>query len=265
MPKKKLNVKSEEIRKAENLQHSLSDLEHKLNWIPEPTHLFTVGDRVDIGNLRDVVVEEVLHNGKIVKIDFTSIDHNYGNPIRHEHEKRYVKWVDIRLPSTNAESFIQNRDLKLYYTQRDLESLFSMVYHFGLDDSPSYQRDYVWDLSDKVALIDSIFQNIDIGKFVFINLPYTDDGAYYEVLDGKQRVRAILDFYEDRFEYKGKTFSQLSLRDQNHFRTYPISYAEARDLSDEQKIRYFLMLNTAGKVMDTEHLAKVAAMLSNAT
>jgi hypothetical protein len=42
---------------------------------------------------------------------------------------------------------------------------------------------------------------------------------------------------------------------------YPISYSEMRDITDEQKIRYFLMLNTSGKVMDTAHLAKVAAML----
>jgi uncharacterized protein with ParB-like and HNH nuclease domain len=73
----------------------------------------------------------------------------------------------------------------------------------------------VWELEDKVALIDSIFNNVDIGKFAFIHLNYGEKYTY-EILDGKQRMRAILDYYENRFQYKGKYFNELSCREQNH-------------------------------------------------
>ena len=70
-----------------------------------------------------------------------------------------------------------------------------MAYHRGLIDNPDYQRGYVWTLEDKQKLIQSIFNRADIGKFVFI-----EDENYreyrLEVIDGKQRLRAILDYYE---------------------------------------------------------------------
>ena len=79
--------------------------------------------------------------------------------------------------------------------------------------NPDYQRDYVWELSDKQLLIDSIFNNIDIGKFAFIHLDYktwNKTGYAYEILDGKQRLKTIIDFYENRFSYKGIYYNDLS-------------------------------------------------------
>jgi uncharacterized protein with ParB-like and HNH nuclease domain len=118
----------------------------------------------------------------------------------------------------------------------------------------------VWTTKDKVNLIDSIFNCIDIGKFAFIKKNYGDD-YLYEVLDGKQRIRAILDYFENRFPYKGKYFNDLCNRDKDHFEEYNISVAEARNLSKEQILQYFLMLNTGGKIMSKKHLDKVRNML----
>lgn len=88
-----------------------------------------------------------------------------------------------------------------------------------------------------------------------------ETGYSSEILDGKQRMRAILDFYEDRFQYKGKYFSQLSVKDQNHFKRYPVSVAETSEMSKEQVLRYFINLNSNGKVMSQDHLNKVKQML----
>lgn len=236
-------------------------IEDRTEFLPEPTYFYNVGDRVSIGALEDVYVVEKLLDGKIYEIKYSSTDTNYGNPIKHENQHRFVSWLDIR-PYTEDKSkeLIKNSDLDLQYSQRGMTDIFSKAYYFGIDFEPDYQRDYVWELEDKVALIDSIFNNIDIGKFVFIHKGY--GGKYtYEILDGKQRIRAILDFYENRFKYKGKFFNDLSLREQDHLENYHISSSEVREITREQALRYFVKLNKHGKVMDKSQIEKVEKMI----
>jgi hydrogenase maturation factor len=264
MPRKKIDktpkLNEEELRK-QKLEYDLEEI-RKERFISEPTYKFNIGDKVIIGNLKDVYVEKILDDSKIYLIDFTRIDENYGNPIKYEHQKMYVTWTDIRKYQENlSKDLIRNSDLRMSFMQQTISSLFNKVYHFGVDFEPEYQRDFVWNLEDKIALIDSIFNNVEIGKFVFIHLGYYGKYAY-EILDGKQRLKTLLDFFEDRFQYKGKYFSDLSIREQDFFEDYSVSVAETRDeLTREQKLRYFLKLNTNGKVMAKEQLEKVEKML----
>lgn len=245
----------------ERLERNLKDIKEEYSLIPEPTYQFNAGDKVVIGNLKDVTIEEVLEDGKIYKIDYTSIENNYGNQIINKNQKRYVTWYSIRkYNDEQPKSLIKNKDLQLQYSQRGMGDLLTKTYHFGVDFEPEYQREYVWELQDKVALIDSIFNNVDIGKFLFIHNNFGDT-YLYEILDGKQRMRALLDFYEDRFQYQGYYFSDLSARDQDHFENYSISMAEVKDISEEQILRYFLMVNTTGKTISKEHLDKIKEKL----
>ena len=256
--KKKVEEKSQEQLQKEQLERNLNRIRKDYHFIPEPTRLFNIGDNVSIGNLKDAKVEEILDNGKIYLINYTNVDHNYGNPIEMLNCRDYWMWTEVKKINDDKESLVKNTDIRIRYSQRTIKSLLTQVYHFGVDFEPKYQRDYVWELKDKSALIDSIFNNVDIGKFTFIN-----KGVMYpnEILDGKQRLTAICEFYEDRFPYKGKYFSELSVKDQGHFTDYNISWGELEDLTEEQSIRYFLILNTSGKVMDKEHLDKVREML----
>jgi uncharacterized protein with ParB-like and HNH nuclease domain len=262
---KKKKLTAEELKEI-NLQRSFDELMEKLHLIPEPTYTFGIAQLVEIGHLKDVFVEEIKENGKIYLINFTSIDNNRGNPIRNENQRRYVSWLDIRKTVSNTDRLEKNSDIRLYYSQRNIQDLLSKSYHFGVNFDPEYQREYVWELEDKIKLIDSIFNNVDIGKFTFIRYDtetWRETKLSYEVLDGKQRIRAILDYFEDRFEYKGKKFSDLSNRDKWHFEDYPISIAEVNQMSNEEIMRYFLILNTAGKVMDENHLEKVRNKLKD--
>lgn len=238
------------------LENELKGLKEKLHLIPEPTYIHKVGTEVISGSLKDVVVEEVLEGGKLYKLDFTNFDNNYGNPILTPHQKKYAIWTSVRKKVDNTESFIKNEDVKFRFMQERIISLILKTYDSGVDFEPDYQRDYVWDMKDKIFLIDSIFKNVDIGKFVFIFKGYSKE-ILYEILDGKQRLRAILDYYEDRFAYKGKFFSDLSFEDQHHFVGYSVATCEVGDLTEEQILRYFLCLNTSGKAMSKKHLNKI--------
>ncbi|MNH75601.1 hypothetical protein D3C73_278450 [compost metagenome] len=265
MPRKKSVHDPDKLKQENHIRH-LKELEDRLHLIPDPTYSFEVGESVRLGNLEDVTVLSILHDGKIIELNYTSVNNNYGNPIRNENQKGYYRWVDIRKSNTISTSFIKNDDIRLNYSQTSLEALFSKAYYFGVDFEPEYQRNYVWDESDKVKLIDAIFNNVDIGKFAFVHLSDDEwrqnDFKYsYEILDGKQRFRAILDFYESRIKYNGVFFKELSLKDQSHFKRYTINVAETQQLSRESKLRYFLMLNTGGRIMSEEHLEIVRKQL----
>jgi hydrogenase maturation factor len=258
--KKEIIIETWEQKREKELDKFIKD---RTEFLPEPTYFYNIGDRVCIGALADVYVVDKILDGKVYEIDYVSTNTNYSNPIKHEHQRRFVSWLDIR-PYTEDKSkeLINNTDLRLDYSQRSMSDIISKAYYFGIDFEPEYQRDYVWELEDKVALIDSIFNNVDIGKFVFIHLGYS--GKYsYEILDGKQRIRAILDFYENRFQYKGKYFNELSLREQDHLEDYPISFAEVRDITREQILRYFVKLNKHGKIMDKVQIEKVEKMIED--
>ena len=204
----------------------------------------------------------LLISGKIYKIEYSKVDNNYGNPIRTDGLVRYAWWYDLRPVAKSTESLIKNKDVHLSFYSTSLSSLFSNAYYFGVDMDPDYQREYVWSEEDKVALIDSIFNNIDIGKFVFVHKDYGED-FLYEILDGKQRMRAILDYFENRFPYKGKYFNDLCNEDRNWFENKIISVAEIPDTNKNVILKYFVMLNSAGKTMDKRNLERVKGMMGD--
>lgn len=122
----------------------------------------------------------------------------------------------------------------------------------------------MWDFDDKVKLIDSIFNNVDIGKFVLINRPYKTGQKSYEILDGKQRLLALIEFFENRFEYKGVMFKDLSFTDKTHFENYSISWCDVKDeITKKQKYQYFLKLNIGGKPVDKKHIAMVQQLYNS--
>ena len=73
-----------------------------------------------------------------------------------------------------------------------------------LNLSPYYQRSgEVWTNSKKQDLIDSIFNEIDLPKFYFHFYPEEVERKYdYAVIDGKQRIMAIVDFLRDKLRLK---------------------------------------------------------------
>ena len=70
----------------------------------------------------------------------------------------------------------------------------------------------------------------------------------------------IIEFYEDRFSYMGKYYSDLSGMDKYTFKNHPIAIGNIEESEKKVILKYFLMLNRTGKVMDQKHLDKVEQM-----
>ncbi len=88
--------------------------------------------------------------------------------------------------------------------------LVSGVFSGGnYEKRPIYQRRITWDEKKRSRLIESFIMNIPVPP-IFI---YEVDYGKYEVMDGLQRVSAIIDFYEDKYELEGLTeWSELNGR-----------------------------------------------------
>ncbi len=59
-----------------------------------------------------------------------------------------------------------------------------------------------WDTESKSHLIESLIANIPIIPIVL----YESNYGEYDVIDGNQRIRAIVDFYNNKFELTGVEF-----------------------------------------------------------
>lgn len=260
MAKKKERT-PEEIEKLVqlNLDRQKQDLLEIVakGFIPEPTRTFDVGEEVEFGAHQNVVIAE-------------KTDDNLMYLVHSKTSKSWIFWLDMfkkRKPESFAAlpQFTVKDDMRLQFYQSRISSFNTHIYHFGVDINPEYQRELVWELEDKQKLIDSIFKNVDIGKFVFIRRNYdaskNPTPHFFEILDGKQRLTAIKEFWEDRFQYNGFYYSELHPYDQSHFDGYLISMAEVTEPTKEQIYRYFLRLNTAGKPIEQSHLDKVAGLL----
>lgn len=245
-----------------------SELERfREQFIPAPpTHrIFKVGDEVKVGAIKSSVVMEVFDEGRMYLLYQICTENNYGRPYEYSREMVF-SWLGC-FPvesNSNEEKLREENDIRLNFSQRNIDGLLYCHYHFGINDDMDYQRELVWEHEDKVALIDSIFKNIDIGKFCLIKLPFKPNSFSYEILDGKQRLNALKEFFESRFKYKGKYFHEMSPRDRNQFEDFSVSWAETGRITDEQKYRYFLRLNTQGKPQDAKHMDKVMKLWKEA-
>jgi hypothetical protein len=85
---------------------------------------------------------------------------------------------------------------------------------------PEYQRRHRWDTGRKSRLIESFLMNVPVPP-VFL---YEYELARFEVMDGRQRLTALMEFYDDKFkltdlqhwpELNGRMYSTLpnSIRD----------------------------------------------------
>lgn len=248
---------------------------------PLPTRMFELDEECKVGNLDDCVVKEILFDGKAYRIEYSRI------PTREQPETPTITgiwwWHDVRKTTFcgKAEPMFKPH-LPGQISTSSIDALFHMMGHNGLVCDPRYQRGYVWTIEDQRALIDSIFNRIGIGSFVFSrHSGYRDektdnlttflnlDGDEIEVqdnknytqsvIDGQQRLTTIWRFYTNQFTYKGLYYKDLNFTDQNDFQNTLISFR----IFDDDKVKYkevlemFLMVNR-GVPQDESHLEKVA-------
>jgi len=120
--------------------------------------------------------------------------------------------------------------------------------------TPKYQRNPIWSIGQKCFLIDSLIFGCPIPQ-VYINIKTVglakEKKTIYEVVDGQQRLRTILEYLNDTWPlikttaksypvselYKkhiGKKYSELPENLQNAIWDYPLAVQELRGKDDHE-------------------------------
>ena len=119
-----------------------------------------------------------------------------------------------------------------------------------LELRPDFQRLAVWSSPARIMLMDTILRGIPMPK-IFLASTIRDDSTYRVVIDGQQRISAILDFLQDRYsmdkpyagDNEGKKFSELDRETQNQFLSYQIDFNEAVNASDKEAREVYSRVN----------------------
>ncbi len=77
----------------------------------------------------------------------------------------------------------------------------------AFDLNAPYQRQSVWDTEKRRGLIKSLIMGVPIGS-VTMALHPSNLGAFYRVVDGKQRIEAVRAFVDGEFSVPGWWFSE---------------------------------------------------------
>ena len=116
---------------------------------------------------------------------------------------------------------------------------------------PPYQRPHegVWNLKKKQLLVDTILRTYDMPK-IYLRAIESDSEVKYEVVDGQQRIRAMWEFIDGKFELgdassdlpsplgdlSGKDYESLASEIKDRFSVFPLSVYEIQQ-ADEEEIR----------------------------
>lgn len=153
----------------------------------------------------------------------------------------------------------------------------------SLNFDASYQRGDVWTDEQRVNLIKSVMQALPIGV-IFLNFRSWAEAPV--VVDGKQRLKALLGFMNDEFSVpfawfadadteasdypslradanvslSGQVlFSQMTDTGQGRLKRNAIAFYETRFPTEEQERELYLRINTAGTAHTSEDLLRAGA------
>lgn len=130
--------------------------------------------------------------------------------------------------------------------------------------NPPYQRKFIWSLGDQRTLIDSILKGHPIPNFFFLE---KKDGVF-EIVDGQQRTRTIIGFYNQLFtSFDNKLFDSSIHK---NFLSYKFPVTILSDIQPSESIEeFYSMVNGSGihlnrpELMTAEHYDTTLLKLVN--
>lgn len=128
-----------------------------------------------------------------------------------------------------------------------------------LDLSPKFQRRSVWTRAAKSFLIDTILRGKPMPK-VLLTQDLINKKNVRTVVDGQQRIRAILEFVAGTFtvlsahnaEHAGKTFAELEEDIQGTLLQYEVGVDLLYNVSLADMLDIFARINTYSVVLNTQ-------------
>lgn len=224
----------------------------------------SIGDTVylDYSKNMDVITEFIEKENQVYVVFDPRNSLFEGYPLIELISKEERPKGESQFKSQKNRSFID--DLILSQITSTVASFLREYSLDTYDFDPFYQRELVWTLDQKEAFIKALLlDKTDIRPTFLDNARY---GPYeYEVLDGKQRLNAIISYIKNEFSVDGLFYSDLNYTDTQRLMNTPMVYTLVKyyndngqvQLSNEQKVELFLQVNQYGQHVSDEHLAHI--------
>jgi hypothetical protein len=129
--------------------------------------------------------------------------------------------------------------------------------------TPKFQRRGVWTSAARSFFIDTLLQGMPVPP-LYLRIRQSDDRKQIvrELVDGQQRISAVLDYLDDKYalsralgaQYGGKKFSKLQPNDQDLIRSYSFICEVFHGISDKEVLEIFMRLNTYSVPLNAQEL-----------
>ena len=152
------------------------------------------------------------------------------------------------------------------YDYRTKDYPFEVVYSkFGDEDDPDatlyipdYQREFVWKPDKQSKFIESVLLGVPLSPFLVSD----DEDGRLEIIDGSQRIRTLIAFFENKLKLRklnkiqsinNAKYEDLPKRSQTYFKNRDFKFIIADNAIDDIKQDIFERINTTGeKLTDSE-------------
>ena len=123
-----------------------------------------------------------------------------------------------------------------------------------LDIRPPYQRNFVYDEKEKMAVIDTLSKDFPLNVMYWaVRDASTSSAQELEVIDGQQRTISICQFVNSDFSIDGLAFHNLPADKQEQILNYKLMVYFCSGAPSE-KLAWFETINIAGKVLTEQEL-----------
>ena len=264
--KKLSDTVRQEMQKYNNVIYNM--LFEKLGFIKE-SHGFKIGDTFYTKNKPHMIMEfQERHDGIFVISE--DCNKTLATPIMIEQITPQPRPIE---PESYFHQLSKKDNMFDDFSITDITSDIDMfLYHYGNNEynfNPEYQRDLVWSTEQKQAFMKALMiGNVELTP-TFIAIPYKNASAgqpHSEVLDGKQRLNAVLDYVRGKFDIDGYYFKDLNYNDLQRFYNTKMVYRNIKYydkqkgwslMTTQQKVELFLQINEYGQHVSEEHLSKI--------
>jgi Protein of unknown function DUF262 len=132
-----------------------------------------------------------------------------------------------------------------------------------LELTARFQRREVWKSPARSFFIDTLLRGYPVPP-IYIRIAQSEDHGrtIREVIDGQQRLRALLDFVDGKYEltnaveapWRGRTFEELHVEQQGAIKEFPFICEVLHGISDQRVLEIFARLNTYSIPLNKQEL-----------
>ena len=173
--------------------------------------------------------------------------------------RRHLLQYRLVYLSASTEPKNQYQMDRVDYEPLIVQDIVNWNQHDELNLSPWYQRRSVWTQPQKAYLLNTLFEQKPMPTLYFRHtLDLELDKSVREVVDGQQRIRAILEYIDNKFSAlhpghgKKVKYEALSSNEKRHFRETKLSGGWLLGATDPDVIEVFGRLNSVAKTLNQQ-------------